>query len=88
MPSASTSLLELLPRPLTMPEHGTNLHPPLQELERMAADTFGSKEDAAQWLRRSNPMLDGEVPLQIAASPAGTQRVKAILCAIKYGGVL
>lgn len=71
-----------------MPEHGTNVHPLLQELERMAADTFDSKEDAAQWLRSSHPMLDGEVPLQIATSPAGAQRVKAILSAIRYGGVL
>ncbi|WP_300661787.1 MbcA/ParS/Xre antitoxin family protein [Hydrogenophaga sp.] len=71
-----------------MPELETNFHPMLQELERMAADTFDSGEEAAQWLRRSHPMLDGAVPLQIAASPAGARRVTAILSAIKYGGVL
>ena len=71
-----------------MAEQGSNAHPFLQELERMAADTFESKEDATQWLRRSHPMLDGEAPLQIAKNAAGAQRVKAILTAIKYGGVL
>lgn len=71
-----------------MQENGANLQALLQELERMAAETFETKGDAAQWLRRPHPMLDGEVPLQIAQVPAGVERVKAILAAIKYGGVL
>ncbi|WP_382164151.1 antitoxin Xre/MbcA/ParS toxin-binding domain-containing protein [Hydrogenophaga sp. ANAO-22] len=33
-------------------------------------------------------MLDGDAPLQIAVTQAGAERVKDILTAIKYGGVL
>jgi uncharacterized protein (DUF2384 family) len=33
-------------------------------------------------------MLDEKSPLEMSQSEAGAQRVKAILVAIKYGGVL
>lgn len=71
-----------------MSEHRTNAHPLRSELERMATDTFETREEAAQWLRTPHPMLDGDAPLQIAVTQAGAERVKDILTAIKYGGVL
>jgi putative toxin-antitoxin system antitoxin component (TIGR02293 family) len=54
----------------------------------MAEDIFETKDDAAQWLWRPHPMLGGEIPLQLAKTEAGAQRVHAILIAIKYGSVL
>ena len=71
-----------------MPEHGTKLEALQQELERMAADTFETKGEAARWLRRPHPMLGEESPLHTAQTEAGAHRVKAILVAIKYGGVV
>lgn len=71
-----------------MPEHWNNTRPLQQDVERMATDTFGTKEDASEWLRRPHPMLDKMSPLEMSQSEAGAQRVKAILVAIKYGGVL
>ncbi len=60
----------------------------LLELDQMAADTFESEAEASQWLRRPHPMLDGETPLESARTSYGAQRVKDILLAIQYGGVV
>ena len=69
-----------------MTEHVTNSQLLQQELERMAADTFETSHDAAQWLRKPHPLLAGRSPLQAAQTEAGAQVVKSILVAIKYGG--
>ena len=60
----------------------------LLELDEMASDTFESDEDAANWLRRPHPMLDGESPLEATKTSFGAQRAKDILVAVKYGGVV
>jgi putative toxin-antitoxin system antitoxin component (TIGR02293 family) len=60
----------------------------LLELDEMASDTFASEEDAANWLRRPHPMLDGESPLEATKTSFGAQRAKDILVAVKYGGVV
>lgn len=60
----------------------------LLELDAMARDTFETDEEAAAWLRQPHPMLDGETPLDCAKSSFGAERVKDILNAIKYGGVV
>lgn len=60
----------------------------LLELDAMARDTFETKEEAAAWLRQPHPMLDGETPLDCAKSGFGAERVKDILNAVKYGGVV
>jgi putative toxin-antitoxin system antitoxin component (TIGR02293 family) len=60
----------------------------LLELDEMASDTFESEEDAANWLRRPHPMLDGESPLEATKTSFGAQRAKDILVAVKYGGVV
>jgi len=60
----------------------------LLELDAMARDTFETDEEAAAWLRQPHPMLDGETPLGCAKSSFGAERVKDILNAVKYGGVV
>ncbi len=60
----------------------------LLELDAMARDTFETKEEAAAWLRQPHPMLEGEMPLECAKSGFGAQRVKDMLTAVKYGGVV
>jgi putative toxin-antitoxin system antitoxin component (TIGR02293 family) len=60
----------------------------LLELDEMASDTFETEEDAANWLRRPHPMLDGESPLAATKTSFGAQRAKDILVAVKYGGVV
>lgn len=60
----------------------------LLELDQMATDTFETEDESAQWLRRPHPMLEGETPLAAAKTSYGMQRVKDILMAIKYGGVV
>ena len=60
----------------------------LLELDQMAGDTFATDEEAAAWLRRPHPMLEGESPLEAAKTSFGAQRAKDILVAVKYGGVV
>jgi putative toxin-antitoxin system antitoxin component (TIGR02293 family) len=57
------------------------------ELDQLATETFETVAEAAQWLRKPHPMLDGEAPLSAARTSFGAQRVRDILLAIRYGGV-
>jgi len=58
-----------------------------RELDSFAQEAFESLEEAAEWMRRPHPMLNGEAPRDCAKSSSGAERVKAILVAIKFGGV-
>jgi putative toxin-antitoxin system antitoxin component (TIGR02293 family) len=71
-----------------LPTHAAESLLRLLELDALAKDTFESPEEAAAWLRRPHPTLDGESPLACAKSGFGAQRVKDMLIAIKYGGVV
>ena len=71
-----------------LPAHATESVLRLLELDRLAEETLTSPEEAAAWLRRPHPMLDGETPLECAKSAFGTQCVKDILVAARYGGVV
>lgn len=71
-----------------LPTHAAEGVLRLLELESIADDTFATHEEAAQWLRRPHPMLEGEAPLVCAKSAFGAQRVKDILVSLKYGGVV
>lgn len=83
---ATASRKEAKDEPL--PVHAAESLLRLLELDRMARDTFDTPEEAAGWLRRAHPMLDGDTPLACAKSSFGAQRVKDILLAIQYGGVV
>ena len=58
------------------------------ELDQLAIDTFETEAEAMQWLRKPHPMLDGDDPLTAARTSFGAQRVKDILVAVRYGGVV
>jgi len=71
-----------------LPAHAAESLLRLLELDTLARDVFETPEEAAAWLRRPHPMLDGETPMDCAKSSFGAERVKDILNAIKYGGVV
>ena len=83
-----TTALRRATKDQPLPTHSAESVLRLLELDEIASDTFESEEAASGWLRRSHPMLDGESPLQAARTSFGAQRVKDILLAIKYGGVV
>lgn len=58
------------------------------ELKDAAIDTFETESMALDWMRRPHPMLDGESPLESAATSFGSRRVREDLLAIQYGGVV
>ncbi|MCV0438895.1 MAG: MbcA/ParS/Xre antitoxin family protein [Hydrogenophaga sp.] len=61
--------------------------PDLRDMQQLATDVFGKRE-AADWIQRPHPMLEGKTPSDAAATSLGLQRVMEILVAIKYGGVV
>lgn len=71
-----------------LPTHAAENVLRLLELDAIAAETFATEAEASAWLSRAHPMLDGETPLAAAKTSFGAQRVKDILLAIKYGGVV
>ncbi len=83
-----TTALRRANKDQALPMHAAEGVLRLLELEAMATDTFESDDAAHGWLRRKHPMLEGECPLEAAKTSFGTRRVKDILVAIKYGGVV
>jgi putative toxin-antitoxin system antitoxin component (TIGR02293 family) len=83
-----TTALRRANKDQALPMHAAEGVLRLLELEAMATDTFESDDAAHGWLRRQHPMLEGECPLEAAKTSFGTRRVKDMLIAIKYGGVV
>ena len=70
------------------PTHVATGAPSLLELESWAEQTFATEEEASRWMRQPHPLLGGETPLDCAKSSSGALRVRDILMAIKFGGVV
>ncbi len=83
-----TTALRRANKDQALPMHAAEGVLRLLELEAMATDTFECDDAAHGWLRRPHPMLEGECPLEAAKTSFGTRRVKDMLVAIKYGGVV
>ena len=58
------------------------------QLHLFAADVFGGVEAARTWLHKAHPMLDGMTPNDYADNEFGAQKVRGLLAALKYGGVV
>jgi putative toxin-antitoxin system antitoxin component (TIGR02293 family) len=71
-----------------LPLHAAERVLRLLELQCQAEDTFESPAAASAWLRHGHEMLGGESPLEWVQSCFGAQRVKELLVALKYGGVV
>jgi putative toxin-antitoxin system antitoxin component (TIGR02293 family) len=58
------------------------------ELTTLATDTFGTLDKAALWLKKPHALLAGASPLDYANNQYALARVKSMLSAIRYGGVV
>ena len=56
------------------------------ELFVQATEVFG--EDGATWMTKPHDLLDGKAPMEYATNEFGGTKVRQILNAIKYGGVV
>jgi putative toxin-antitoxin system antitoxin component (TIGR02293 family) len=83
---ATTSRMVTSGQPLPMHVAESVLR--LVELQCLAEDTFDTSKAASAWLCRGHPMLDGDAPVDWAKSAYGSERVKEILTALKYGSVV
>ena len=54
----------------------------------LAAETFGSLEDAAAWMRESNQALGDDTPLEMAKTDPGATMVRDLLLGVEHGFVL
>jgi putative toxin-antitoxin system antitoxin component (TIGR02293 family) len=70
-------------QPLTIEESDRAVR--LMRIQTVAEVTFGSKEKANIWLRRSLSELNGETPLDIAQTEAGARVIETILAKIAWG---
>jgi hypothetical protein len=57
-------------------------------IEQLAAEVFESEEEAWKWLNSPHAMLDDKTPTQAAETLDGADRVKELLVATKWGGVV
>ena len=83
-----TTLLRRASKDQPLPTHSAENVLRVLELKDAAIDTFETESMALDWMRRPHPMLDGESPLESAATSFGSRRVREILLAIQYGGVV
>ena len=70
-----------------LPRHASEGVLRLLEIEQMAFDTFEAGQ-STEWLNKPHPLLAGQTPLQAASTSFGTEQVKGILVAIRYGGAV
>lgn len=68
--------------------HKADARSRIAKIESLAKETFETEEEAVAWLQRPHPVLDGQAPRQVASTSDGAKRVREILIAIKYGGVV
>lgn len=54
----------------------------------LAAETFGSLEDAAAWMQEPNLALGDDTPLEMAETDPGATMVRDLLLGIQHGFVL
>lgn len=54
----------------------------------LAAETFGSLDDATAWMREPNRALDEETPLEMAETDPGATMVHDLLLGVQHGFVL
>ena len=83
-----TTALRWASKNQSLPKHSAENVLRVLELNNVAIDTFETEAGALEWMRKPHPMLDGESPLESAATSFGSRRVRDILVAIKYGGVV
>lgn len=57
----------------------------LAEILARATSVLGSKEEAEQWLEKSAVGLDQRRPIDLLATPAGTELVEDFLVRLEYG---
>jgi putative toxin-antitoxin system antitoxin component (TIGR02293 family) len=60
----------------------------VMELSTLATETFGTKEKGALWLNKPHPLLKGKSPMELANNEYGLGKIKSMLHAIRYGGVV
>ena len=58
------------------------------ELTVLAAETFGTTTKAGTWLSRPHALLGGERPIDFASNHYGLAKVRSMLSAIRFGGVV
>ena len=57
------------------------------DLMTQATEVFGSPAVASAWLSKAHPLLQGQTPLRRARTPWGMDKVRAMLVALRFGGV-
>ena len=70
-------------QPLTVDESDRAVR--LMRVQSLAEQTFGDRDKANRWLRRSLTELGGETPLVVAQTEAGARVIETVLGKIAWG---
>jgi putative toxin-antitoxin system antitoxin component (TIGR02293 family) len=70
-------------QPLTVDESDRAVR--LVRVQTIAEETFGDKDKAKLWLRKSLASLSGETPLDIAQTESGARVIETLLAKIAWG---
>ncbi len=66
----------------------TNRSARLARVKALAEETFGDKDKADRWLHRELALLDGQRPIDLISTPAGTRTVENLPASIAWGAAL
>jgi putative toxin-antitoxin system antitoxin component (TIGR02293 family) len=70
-------------QPLTVDESDRAVR--LMRVQSLAEETFGDRDKASRWLRRTLTELGGETPLVVAQTEAGARVIETVLGKIAWG---
>jgi len=59
----------------------------LARIIALAQQSFGNRQSAARWLKRSNRALGGAVPISALNTESGAREVENVLGRIAFGGI-
>jgi uncharacterized protein (DUF2384 family) len=54
----------------------------------MVREAFATPQDARRWWRTPHPLFNGLTPSAAAKTPPGAERVRDMLVALRFGGVV
>lgn len=57
----------------------------LDQLQAMAREVLSSEREAAAWMNRAHPILDGATPAQAARTEEGAELVRDLIIGMRYG---
>lgn len=73
---------------MDLPAASSSRSPDQSSLIDLAHEMFETPAEAESWMNRAHPLLGGQSPAEVTQTAQGVERVRDLLVALKYGGVV